>query len=165
MQQNPEAKLWNRFGRKLYPPCDKLIRSFGEDKARLYLKAQVCACREYTRLCGSIDCDYEIKDSCVYSLCDRDKIEKEVAEPITIANEPYIMGVILECSNDSNRFYVQEVLIENGASPFKTGAHKGLPGGDAPSLFSLLQKVVAVKQNGASSSDNRPPAEALLRSR
>ncbi len=58
---------------------DKLIKCFGEDKARLYLEAQVCACKEYARLCRSIDCEYQTKDSYVYSLNDRDKIEKEIA--------------------------------------------------------------------------------------
>jgi len=58
---------------------DKLIKRFGEDKAQLYLKAQVHAGEEYSRLCRNIDCDYERKDSYVYSLNDRDKIEKEIA--------------------------------------------------------------------------------------
>lgn len=57
---------------------DKLIKKFGRDKAQLYLKAQMTACIEYDRLCRQIDCDYEKKDSYVYSLDDRAKIEKEV---------------------------------------------------------------------------------------
>ena len=57
---------------------DKLIRRFGEETARLYLKAQIRAKDEYARLCEKIDCDFETKDSYVYSLCDRKKIEKEV---------------------------------------------------------------------------------------
>ncbi len=44
-----------------------LIRRFGEEKARLYLGAQSKACDEYAHLCRDIDCDYEIKDSYVYS--------------------------------------------------------------------------------------------------
>lgn len=58
---------------------DKLIKRFGEDKARLYLEAQVRAGEEYARLCRHINCDYETKDSYVYSLTDRDRIEKEIA--------------------------------------------------------------------------------------
>ncbi len=58
---------------------DKLIRSFGKEKARLYLEAQMRAGEEYERLCREIDCDYEKKDSYVYSLCNREKIEKEIA--------------------------------------------------------------------------------------
>ena len=58
---------------------DKMIRRFGEDKARLYAKAQANAIKEYTKLCETIDCDYEVKDNYVYSINDRKKIEKEVA--------------------------------------------------------------------------------------
>lgn len=58
---------------------DKLIRRFGEEKARQYLEAQIKAGREYARLCESIDCDYETRDSYVYSLNNGKKIEKEVA--------------------------------------------------------------------------------------
>ena len=58
---------------------DKLIKRFGEEKARLYLQAQVRAGEEYARLCKDIDCDYETGDSCVYSLDDKNKIGKEIA--------------------------------------------------------------------------------------
>lgn len=58
---------------------DKLIRRFGEDKARLFLESQTRAGEEYARLCENIDCDYEKKDSFVYSLRDRKKIENEVS--------------------------------------------------------------------------------------
>ncbi len=58
---------------------NKMIRRFGKDKARFYVEAQKKACKEYTRLCENIDCDYETKDSYVYSLNDRKKIENEVA--------------------------------------------------------------------------------------
>ncbi|MBQ8747928.1 MAG: FAD-dependent oxidoreductase [Clostridia bacterium] len=58
---------------------DKMIRRFGEEKARLYAEAQRRACEEYARLCQSIDCDYEVRDAYVYSLHDRGKVEREVA--------------------------------------------------------------------------------------
>ncbi len=58
---------------------DKMIKRFGEDKARLYASAQLCAGKEFARLCETIDCDYEKKDSYVYSLKDRGKIEREVS--------------------------------------------------------------------------------------
>ncbi len=57
---------------------DKLIRRFGRERAQLYLAAQSGALREYEQLCKSIDCDYEKKDSYVYSTCNRRKIEKEI---------------------------------------------------------------------------------------
>lgn len=58
---------------------NKLIDRFGEEKARLYLESQRRACEEYASLCKNTDCDYEIKDSFVYSLNDRKKIEDEIA--------------------------------------------------------------------------------------
>ena len=57
---------------------DKLIHRFGEHRARLYLQAQINAEKEYARLCKNIDCNYEKKDSLVYSLDNRKKIEKEI---------------------------------------------------------------------------------------
>ena len=57
---------------------DKLIKRFGDNKARLYLEAQIKAGKEYERLCENIDCDFEKKDSYVYSLNDRKMIEREV---------------------------------------------------------------------------------------
>ncbi len=59
--------------------CHKTIKKYGPQWARLYVDAQAEAGRELRRLCSSIDCDYEIKDSYVYSLYDRDEIEKETA--------------------------------------------------------------------------------------
>ncbi len=58
---------------------DKMIKRFGERKARLYVEAQNGAQEEYARLCRDIDCDYEKMDSYVYSLSDRKKIEREVS--------------------------------------------------------------------------------------
>lgn len=57
---------------------DKLIRRFGEERARLYLEAQQQACKNYAELCTEIQCDYETKDSYVYSMNNRKKIEREV---------------------------------------------------------------------------------------
>lgn len=57
---------------------DKLIKRFGFDKARLYLEAQKDACKKYEELCRNISCDYEKKDSFVYSMNDRRRIEREV---------------------------------------------------------------------------------------
>ena len=57
---------------------DKMIKRFGEDKARLYAEAQAEAIKEYTRLCENVDCNYETRDNYVYSLNDRKMIEKEI---------------------------------------------------------------------------------------
>ena len=58
---------------------DKMLKRFGEDKARLYAETQSQAIKEYARLCKDIDCDFETRDNYVYSLDDCTKIEKEVA--------------------------------------------------------------------------------------
>ena len=57
---------------------DRLLRTFGVEKARLYLKANLAALEEYRALCRSIDCDFEEQDSYVYSLDRRDKLEREI---------------------------------------------------------------------------------------
>jgi glycine/D-amino acid oxidase-like deaminating enzyme len=57
---------------------DKMMRRFGEHKARLYAGAQIKAIREYERLCEGIECDYEKRDNYVYSMDDAKKIIKEV---------------------------------------------------------------------------------------
>lgn len=89
-----------------------------------------------------------------------------VAAPVTIAEKPYMMGVVLMRENGGNRFYVHEALAESeeGTSPFKTGTAKsGTSGGDAPSVISLLQRVLYVKkseQSFAVSSETDESAEA-----
>lgn len=72
--ENTTAKITLQHG-MIY---DTLIKRFGREKARLYYEAQNKACREYERLCKSINCDYEKEDSYVYSLDDREKAKKEV---------------------------------------------------------------------------------------
>lgn len=72
--KNTTAKITLQHG-LLY---GKLSNRFGEDKARLYLQAQIRAGKAYARFCSDIDCNYETKDSYVYSLNNRDMIEKEV---------------------------------------------------------------------------------------
>ena len=72
--KNTTAKITLQHG-LIY---DKLIKRFGEKKARLYLEAQIMAGEEYAFLCESIDCDYETADSYVYTLYDQKKIDKEI---------------------------------------------------------------------------------------
>lgn len=57
---------------------DKILRSGGTEKAQMYLKSNKEALKKYAELCGSIDCDYEVKDNYVYSLSDRRKLEDEM---------------------------------------------------------------------------------------
>ncbi len=71
--QNTTAKITFQHG-LIY---NDLINKFGLNKAKLYLEAQKTALDDYIKLCKSIDCDYETKDSFVYSLNDKEKIKKE----------------------------------------------------------------------------------------
>ncbi len=73
--KNTTAKITLQHG-LLY---DKLLKRFGEEKTSLYLDAQIRAANEYERLCQTISCDYEKKDSYVYSMQNRKKIEHEVS--------------------------------------------------------------------------------------
>ena len=54
---------------------DKMIRRFGAERTRLYYESQQAAVEQYRGMCKNIDCDFEEKDSYVYSLCDRAKME------------------------------------------------------------------------------------------
>ena len=86
--QNTTAKITLGHG-LIY---DKLIRRFGSEKARMYLQAQIKASKEYELLCQSIPCEYQKKDSYVYSMTSRDKVERE-----TVALK--LLGVNAEISN------------------------------------------------------------------
>ena len=57
---------------------DKIINRYGAEAAQLYYQSQKEALEEYKRLSLEIDCDFESKNSFVYSRTDRDGIEKEV---------------------------------------------------------------------------------------
>lgn len=58
---------------------DKLIKEFGEEHARQYADANKLAIEKYKEIIDSmnIDCDFEYKDSYIYSLEDTKKIEDE----------------------------------------------------------------------------------------
>ena len=57
---------------------DRLIRTFGIEKARLYLDANQQALRRYKDLCQEIDCDFIQQDAFVYSLQDRRALDVEL---------------------------------------------------------------------------------------
>lgn len=73
--QNTTAKLTSQHG-LIY---DRLIREFGSETARGYYDANEAALEQYRRLCRDIDCDFEEKDSYVYSVGDSKKLERELA--------------------------------------------------------------------------------------
>ncbi|MCQ2441203.1 MAG: FAD-dependent oxidoreductase [Clostridia bacterium] len=72
--KNTTAKITSQHG-LIY---DKLIKSNSIEKAKLYLEANQKALASFTQICKDIDCDFEHKDSYVYSIDDREKIETEV---------------------------------------------------------------------------------------
>ena len=72
--KNTTAKITAQHG-LIY---DQLLRRFGLAKTRLYLQAQLEAIDRYKSLAKEIDCDLEERDSDVYSLHDRRKIDREL---------------------------------------------------------------------------------------
>jgi len=72
--KNTTAKITSQHGLIYH----KLIQRFGVEKARMYLDANEAALREYRKLCKSIDCSFESKNSYVYSLNNSNKIAKEL---------------------------------------------------------------------------------------
>lgn len=57
---------------------DKTLKSYGKEKAQMYLDANNRALLEFEKLCKNIECDFSKKDAYTYSLTDREKIEREV---------------------------------------------------------------------------------------
>ena len=57
---------------------NKLLRSAGTDKTKMYLRANQAALDEFARLAADIDCDFERRDSYVYS-DDRGALSSELS--------------------------------------------------------------------------------------
>lgn len=73
-----------------------------------------------------------------------------IAAPFTMDGTEYMMGVVVKQTGNGNKFYVHEVMtIKDGESPFITrvGNNADSPGGDSPSVNSVLQKILDVKRN------------------
>lgn len=75
--KNTTAKITSQHG-LIY---DKLISKFGIEQAKQYLSANEAALQTYRELCRKIDCGFEEKAACTYSLDDRCKIEMEFKCP------------------------------------------------------------------------------------
>ena len=63
---------------------DKIIKKYGVQAAQKYYNANDKALARYRELCKKFECDFEIKNSYVYSLNDKEKIEKEIKAYKTI---------------------------------------------------------------------------------
>ena len=72
--KNTTAKITVQHG-LIY---DKLIRTFGLTAAKLYLQANRSALEQYAKLCRTIDCDFQWRDSYVYSVDNVKKLEREL---------------------------------------------------------------------------------------
>ena len=72
--KNTTAKITFQHG-LIY---DKLIRTFGLTAAKLYLQANQSALEQYAGLCRTIDCDFQRRDSYVYSVDNVKKLEREL---------------------------------------------------------------------------------------
>lgn len=73
--QNTTAKITFQHG-LIY---QKILKGCGLEKAQAYLHANKAALEKYVSLCQNIDCDFEMKDNYVYSLNDKNKLEKEMS--------------------------------------------------------------------------------------
>ena len=78
---------------------DKLIREWGEERARRYLAANQRAVEQFRSLAKEIDCGFEERDNWVYSMDDVDKIQKEQAALHRLGfNAPAVSAVPLPLS-------------------------------------------------------------------
>lgn len=77
-----------------------------------------------------------------------------IAAPVTMNGEPFMEAIVLTRSLGENRFYLHEVLAEkeDGAIRSTVGAAKAtIPNsGNAPSINTILQRIIDVKKNGLS---------------
>lgn len=60
------------------PIYKKLIKNYGVDFTKQYLKANKSAIQAYKDLCQNIDCDFKKESAITYSVNDRNKIEEEL---------------------------------------------------------------------------------------
>lgn len=72
--QNTTAKITVQHG-LVY---QKIDRTYGLEKARMYLDANQAAVEEYKTLCRNMDCDFEQKDSFVYVTKQEEELEREL---------------------------------------------------------------------------------------
>ena len=72
--KNTTAKITSQHG-IIY---DKLVKQFGIEKAQLYYRANEEALKRYKDLSQKFECDFEEKSNFIYSLTNRDKVEREL---------------------------------------------------------------------------------------
>lgn len=72
---NTTAKITSQHGFIF----DKLIKSFGEEKTRIFLDANEKAIGDYRKLSEKVPCDFEITDNFIYCKDNMKKVEKELS--------------------------------------------------------------------------------------
>lgn len=72
--KNTTAKITSQHGLIYH----KMLKRFGVEKTRMYFEVNEKASSYYRKLCQSIDCGFETKDSFVYSLDNPQKLENEL---------------------------------------------------------------------------------------
>ena len=82
--KNTTAKITSQHG-LIY---QKMLKSIGTERAKMYLDANQDAVRKYARLCRRMDCDYEVRHAYVYSRNDRKKLEDEADALARIGFQP-----------------------------------------------------------------------------
>lgn len=139
--KNTTAKITVQHG-LIY---DDLITKFGAPKAQTYLDANRMALGKYRQLCENIDCDFEEKDSFVYTLNDTDKIEKErrallsLGYPAEVTNEiplPLEIAGAIKCSHQAQfnplKFIAamaENLCIYEHTPVFEIDGHTAMTGG------------------------------------
>ena len=73
--KNTTAKITSQHGSVF----DRLIREFGEEKAKLYFEANEAAIAEYKNICKNTDCNFEEKDAYLYSVDNKEKLLRELS--------------------------------------------------------------------------------------
>ncbi|MGN0580300.1 MAG: FAD-dependent oxidoreductase [Ruminococcus sp.] len=81
---NTTAKITYQHG-LIY---SNLLKNEGFHTAEKYLEANLMAFRKYEEICKNIECDFEYKDSYIYSLNNRNKLENELSALNRIGCEP-----------------------------------------------------------------------------
>lgn len=71
--KNTTAKITAQHGLIYH----RLLKKYGQDKARLYLNANLEAVEELARLCSSMDCDFVRQENCVYATDGADQLIQE----------------------------------------------------------------------------------------
>ncbi len=73
--KNTTAKITAQHGLIYH----KLIARYGTELAQMYLTANQMALREYQNLCNTIDCDFQMKNNFVYSIDQKELLEREMS--------------------------------------------------------------------------------------